>query len=69
MGQTPLTQRRWQRVEYDRLVELGVFQGEPLELLAGELVVAEPQGTYHYPTINKIDYAAVRVAVADLLPR
>ena len=56
MGQTPHSQRRWQRVEYDRLVDLGVFQGEPLELLAGQLVVAEPQGPYHYSTINKIDY-------------
>jgi len=33
MTQTPLTLRRWQRAEYERLVDLGVFQGEPIELL------------------------------------
>ena len=37
--------RRWTRVEYDRLIDQGVFQpGERLELLAGQLVLREPQG-------------------------
>jgi Uma2 family endonuclease len=40
--------RRWTRAEYDRLSELGMFQaGERLELLAGNLVVREPQGDPH----------------------
>ena len=55
--QTPLTLRCWQRAEYDRLVDLGVFQGEPLELIGGQLVVAEPQGSYHASAITKADYA------------
>ena len=55
--QTPLTLRRWQRAEYDRLVRLGVFQGEPLELIGGQLVVAEPQGSYHASAITRVDYA------------
>ena len=55
--QTPLTLRRWQRAEYDRLVDLGVFQGEPIELIGGQLVVAEPQGSYHASAITKVDYA------------
>jgi Uma2 family endonuclease len=55
--QTPLTLRRWQRAEYDRLVGLGVFQGEPLELIGGQLVVAEPQGSYHASAITRVDYA------------
>ena len=55
--QVPLTLRRWQRVEYDRLVDLGLFQGEPIELIAGQLVVAEPQGAYHASAITKVDYA------------
>jgi hypothetical protein len=42
--QVPLTVRRWRRAEYDRLVDLGVFHGEPLELIGGQLIVAEPQG-------------------------
>jgi Uma2 family endonuclease len=46
--------RRWTRAEYDRLIELGVFQpGEPIELIGGELMVAEPQGTEHYTAIRK----------------
>ena len=55
--QMPLTLRRWQRAEYDRLVELGVFEGEPLELIGGQLVVAEPQGSHHASAITKVDYA------------
>ena len=54
MAQTPLTIRRWKRVEYDRLVELGVFDGEPLELIGGQLMVAEPQGSYHASVINLV---------------
>ena len=57
MAQVPLTLRRWRREEYDRLVELGVFDGEPLELLGGELVVAEPQYPYHSSGIGVVEYA------------
>jgi Uma2 family endonuclease len=46
--------RRWTRVEYEKLVELGIFRaGEPIELIGGELMVAEPQGTRHYTAICK----------------
>jgi Uma2 family endonuclease len=57
MTQTPLTLRRWRRAEYERLVDLGVFQGEPIELIGGQLVVAEPQGAYHASAISAVDYA------------
>ncbi len=39
--------RRWRRVEYERLVDIGLFIGERLELLEGVLVVREPQGSPH----------------------
>ena len=46
--------RRFSRVEYDRLIEIGFFQpGDPIELIGGELMVAEPQGAEHYPAICK----------------
>jgi hypothetical protein len=46
--------RRFSRVEYDKLIDLGVFQpGEAIELLGGHLVVAEPQGAAHYTAIVK----------------
>ena len=46
--------RRFTRAEYDRLIELGIFQtGEEIELIGGELLVAEPQGAAHYTAIVK----------------
>ena len=46
--------RRFSRAEYERLIDLGVFQpGEPIELIGGELMVAEPQGAAHYTAIMK----------------
>jgi len=40
--------RRWTRIEYDRMIDRGIFTpDERLELLGGELVVREPQGTPH----------------------
>ncbi len=57
MLQKPLTLRRWQRAEYDRLVSLGVFEGEPIELIGGQLLVAEPQGAYHASAVTSVDYA------------
>jgi Uma2 family endonuclease len=52
MKQTPLTLRRWTRAEYDRLVDLGILDREPVELIGGHLVVAEPQGSYHAGTLG-----------------
>lgn len=46
--------RTWTRVEYDRLIDLGIFQADQhLELLGGELIVGEPQGAEHYAAIWK----------------
>lgn len=46
--------RRWTRTEYEKLIDLGIFQpGEPIELIGGELMVAEPQGAAHYTAIRK----------------
>ena len=47
--------RRFSRAEYERLIDLGVFQpGEAIELIGGELMVAEPQSAAHYTAIQKI---------------
>ena len=57
--------RRWTRVEYERLVELGVFQpDERLELIDGVLVVSEPQGRRHAATIRRV-LAALRHALGE----
>jgi len=57
MAQAPLTLRRWKRSEYERLVHLGFFENEPIELIGGKLVVAEPQYPYHASSISAVDYA------------
>lgn len=54
MSQAPFTIRRWKRAEYERLVEQGVFEGEPLELLGGQLIVAEPKVPYHSTGVGKV---------------
>jgi Uma2 family endonuclease len=52
-GYEPKT-RRFSRIEYEKLIDLGVFQpGDPIELIGGELIVAEPQGAAHYTAICK----------------
>ncbi len=44
----PYRTRRWTRSEYARLIALGVLrEDDPIELLAGRLVVAGPQNTPH----------------------
>jgi Uma2 family endonuclease len=57
MAQPPLTLRRWTRAEYERLVDLGVFEGDPIELVGGQLVVAEPKGPYHTSAVSAAEYA------------
>jgi Uma2 family endonuclease len=46
--------RRFTRAEYDRLIEVGIFQpDEHIELIGGELLVAEPKGAAHYTAVVK----------------
>src|SRR5258705_7967248 len=46
--------RPLRRVEYDKLVELGVFEGERIELLEGRLVYMTPPGPPHASTVDKL---------------
>ena len=58
--------RRFTRAEYERLIELGIFQpDEEIELIGGDLLVAEPQGAAHYTAIVK----TTRALVAAFGPR
>jgi len=57
--------RRWTRIEYDRLIDLGFFRpGDPVELLGGQMVVAEPQGSRHYAALRATQ-EALRAAFSD----
>ncbi|HTY76579.1 MAG TPA: Uma2 family endonuclease [Candidatus Bathyarchaeia archaeon] len=56
---------RWTRAQYDHLIERGFFQPrDPIELLGGQLFVAEPQGTYHFSAIQAVE-EAMRAAFGD----
>jgi Uma2 family endonuclease len=52
--------RRLRRVEYDQLVETGMFAGERLELLDGLLVVREPQHSPHATAVRLVQRALER---------
>ena len=69
MAQPPLTLRRWKRVEYSRLVDLGVFEADPVELIGGQLVVAEPKGAYHTSAVSTAEYALRAVLPAGWIVR
>lgn len=50
--------KRWTRVEYDRLIDKGVFgPSDRIELLGGVLVVREPQGGPHAMGIRMVEEA------------
>jgi Uma2 family endonuclease len=63
------TTRRWRRVEYERLVELGIFVGERLELLDGVLVVREPQGSSHAAIVTQVGQVLAAAFGAGWHPR
>jgi Uma2 family endonuclease len=45
--------RQWTRVEYEQLVECGFFKpGERIELIGGQMVVAEPQNSPHATAVG-----------------
>jgi len=69
MAQTAFTPRRWTRAEYDHLIRLGAFAGERIELIGGELLVAEPQGAYHSGVVGVIDRVLQRIVPAGWIVR
>jgi len=60
-----LRTKHWTRVEYDHLIEKGVFgPDDRIELLGGALVVREPQGSPHAMGIRMAEEALRRVFAA-----
>ena len=58
MARAEVKTRRWKRVEYERLIETGFFQpDDPVELVGGQLIVAEPQGSRHFAAIQAAEEA------------
>ena len=62
MTKLEIRTHHWSRAQYDRLIETGFFQPrDPIELIGGQLVVAEPQSTYHFTGVQAVS-EALRVA-------
>ena len=60
--------RRWTRAEYEHLIEIGIFRpGEPVELMDGDLVVSEPQGSAHHTAIGLVEDALRSALPAGIL--
>jgi Uma2 family endonuclease len=54
MAPREVATRRFTRIEYERLIDLGILRpGDPIELIGGHLMVAEPQGAAHYTAVRK----------------
>ena len=50
-----IEERRFTRLEYERMIECGIFTpGDRVELIAGALLVAEPQGSRHSAAIGLV---------------
>lgn len=53
--------KRWTREEYVRLAELGAFEGQRVELIAGEIIEhMSPQGEPHSATIVRAMHFLIR---------
>jgi Uma2 family endonuclease len=58
MSEPAVYTRRWSRVEYEQMIEKGLFRpDDSLELLDGLLVVREPQHDRHALAIRRVDAA------------
>lgn len=66
---SPERVRPLRRSEYERLVELGCFEDERIELLEGNLVAMSPQGSRHIEIIKRLNRLFIRVlgSRADVL--
>lgn len=61
MPRVDVPMKQWTRVEYERLVEKGVFvPGDRIELIDGLLLVAEPQSSSHVTGVRLTALALAR---------
>lgn len=44
---------KWSVEDYHRMIEAGILQGRPVELLAGEIVEMSPETPLHYTTAKR----------------
>jgi len=61
--------RPLRRVEYDRMVEMGLFEDERIELLHGVLVAMSPQGAPHADVIAQLNMLLTPALVGRAIVR
>ena len=66
---TERVRRKIRRAEYDRMVEVGLFQHERLELIRGELVAMSPIGVKHATVVTELDRRLHRACPDGLVVR
>jgi len=65
MAVSSVRAKLWTRAEYERLIDLGAFRSsERLELVAGALLVREPQGGPHFTAVGLVEDALRPPAVS-----
>jgi len=58
MSNAAVQTRHWSRLEYERLVSVGMFHPEErLELLEGEILQMSPQGSVHATAVSLVENA------------
>jgi Uma2 family endonuclease len=57
--------KRWTGAEYDRAVEMGLFDHQRLELIQGEVLEMSPMNDPHAQGITLVHYALLRVFPAE----
>src|SRR5262245_7101463 len=68
MTEYPVRTRRWTRKEYQKLGEFGIVpEDDPVELLDGHLIVAEPKGAPHETMVRLTARALTRAFGDDWL--
>src|SRR5689334_2995450 len=65
----PEKPRPLKRSEYDRLVSMGAFEGERVELLHGTLVAMSPQDPGHTSPIGQLNMLLVPLLLTRALVR
>ncbi|MBE7507633.1 MAG: Uma2 family endonuclease [Planctomycetia bacterium] len=62
----PPRARKWSREEYYRMAEAGLFEGQRVQLIDGDILEMSPQGYRHAQGIGLVQASVQRVFSADV---
>src|SRR5271169_1715506 len=61
--------RIWTKAEYHDLAERGIFDGQRVELIVGEVIEMPPQKDEHAMAVSLVNYALLKVFAKGYLVR